>query len=380
MLQYLPRLWALLKDRPKGWRSLVYNSAMAKARLAGPLMMPVHITIEPTNLCNARCPVCETGNGSMARKDGMLDFDLYKKFIDEVAPTTAVLMYYFMGEPFLHKRSYEMIRYAREKGIYVDTCTNGDFVDAAGTIYSDVNEINFQIGGMTQKTHEIYRVKSNIDKIHKNLYALIEERRKNPKSSVQINVGFIVMSHNEHEIPSFLQWAKEIGIDQANIIDPCVRNMEEGDAFLPKNKKYWFYDEKAYQKGVLKPKHVPNNECPWVWNTVLVNWDGSVVPCCRDPHGLHVFGNAFERPLREIWNGAEITDFRRKILTQQGKVEICNLCSGFGVPRLQHARPMSFEIKLHTHNTDRLDFLDEIDQELSRDTLVTITRGASLKD
>jgi radical SAM protein with 4Fe4S-binding SPASM domain len=380
MIQYVPRIWALAKDRPKGWRSLLYNSAMAKARMAGPLMMPVHITIEPTNLCNARCPVCETGNGSMARKDGMLDFDLYKKFIDDVAPTTAALMYYFMGEPFLHKRSYEMIRYAREKDIYVDTCTNGDFVDAAGVIYSDINEINFQIGGMTQRTHEIYRVKSNIEKIHRNLYALIEERRKNPKSSVQINVGFIVMSHNEHEIPSFLQWAKEVGIDQANIIDPCVRSVEEGHAFLPKDRKYWFYDEKAFERGVLRPKHVLNNECSWVWNAVLVNWDGSVVPCCRDPHGLHVFGNAFERPLREIWNGPKITDFRKQILSQQGKVEICSLCSGFGVPRLQHPQPMSFEVKLHTLNTERLNFLDELDHRVPKDTLVTITRGSSLKD
>jgi len=380
MTQHLSRILTLVKDRPKGWQSILYNTAMAKARIAGPLMMPVHISIEPTNLCNARCPVCETGNGSMARKGGMLDYDLYREFIDQVAPTTAVIMFYFMGEPFLHKRSYDMIRYARGKGIYVETCTNGDFVDAEGTVYSDVNEINFQIGGMSQATHEVYRVRSNIDKIQQNLYALIEEKRKHPDSNVQVKVGFIVMKHNEHEVPAFLTWAKEIGVDQANIIDPCVRNMEEGNAFLTKDRKYWFYDEEAFQRGVIKPKHVPNNECPWVWNTVLVNWDGSVVPCCRDPHGLHVFGNAFERPLREIWNGPGVTGFRKQILSQQDKVEICSLCSGFGVPRLQHAQPMSFEVTRHTLNTERLDFLDELDHSVSKDTLVTITRGSSLRD
>lgn len=380
MTQYLSRILTLVKDRPKGWRSILYNTAMAKARIAGPLMMPVHISIEPTNLCNARCPVCETGNGSMARKGGMLDYDLYREFIDQVAPTTAVIMFYFMGEPFLHKRSYDMIRYARGKGIYVETCTNGDFVDAEGTVYSDVNEINFQIGGMSQATHEVYRVRSNINKIQQNLYALIEEKRKHPDSNVQVKVGFIVMKHNEHEVPAFLAWAKEIGVDQANIIDPCVRNMEEGNAFLTKDRKYWFYDEEAFQRGVIKPKHVPDNECPWVWNTVLVNWDGSVVPCCRDPHGLHVFGNAFEQPLREIWNGPGVTGFRKQILSQQNKVDICNLCSGFGVPRLQHAQPMSFEVKRHTLNTERLDFLDELDHRVSKDDLMTITRGSSLRD
>lgn len=375
MTQYLSRLWTLVRDRPKGWQSLLYNTAMAKAKIAGPLMMPVHITIESTNLCNARCPVCETGNGTMVRKEGMLDYDLYRNFIDQVAPTTAVLMYYFMGEPFLHKRSYDMIRYAREKGIYVETCTNGDFVDPEGTVYSDVNEINFQIGGLTQETHQVYRVRSNIDRIRRNIYALLEARRKNPRSNVQVNVGFIVMKHNEHEVPSFLKWGKEIGIDQANVIDPCVRNLQEADLFLPHDRKYWFYDEGALARGVLKPKHVPNNECAWVWNTVLVNWDGSVVPCCRDPNGLHMFGNAFERPLQEIWNGSEILGFRRAIVSRQSEVDICKLCSSFGVPRLQHARSMSFEIKHHTLNTEKLGFLDEVDYSSAHADLVTIARG-----
>ena len=149
--QYVTRSRDLLQARPRGWKSLLYNTAMAKAKRVGPLMLPVHISIEPTNVCNLRCPVCETGNGSMQRTPGMLDVHLYKRFIDEIAPHTAVLMYYFMGEPFLNKRAYEMIRYARQKDIYVETCSNGDYVDPAGVIYSDINQISIQIGGMTQR-------------------------------------------------------------------------------------------------------------------------------------------------------------------------------------------------------------------------------------
>ncbi len=323
---------------------MLYNTAMAKASRAGPLMMPVHISIEPTNVCNARCPVCETGNGSLERRRGMLDLDAYRKFIDGVAPHTSVLMFYFMGEPFLNKHAYEMIRYARDAEIYVETCTNGDFVDAKGVIYSDLNEINFHIGGMTPETHAIYRVRSDLVKVQMNLDELVRERRKHPGSNLQINVGFIVMKHNEHEVPKFLSWAKEAGVDKANVIDPCVRNVIEGHAMLPKDKKYWFYDEEAFERGVLRPKHVLDNECTWVWNSVVVNWDGSVVPCCRDPHGHHIFGNAFETPLREIWNGKEAREFRRGIATNQKNVGICDLCSGFGVPRLMPEKPIDFEV------------------------------------
>lgn len=353
------RAAALLASRPKGWQALLYNTAMAKAKRVGPLMMPVHLTIEPTNACNLRCPVCETGNGSMARRTGFLDFDRYCNLIDQVAPHTAVLMFYFMGEPFLNKRAYEMIRYARQKGMWVETCSNGDYVDAKGVIYSDVNEISFQIGGMTQETHEKYRVRGDLARVQKNLLELLELRRQMPNSNVLVNVGFVVMRHNEHEVPDFLTWARKIGVDRANVIDPCVRSVVEGHALLPQDRRYWFYDEEAFERGVLKPKHLPDNECTWIWNSVVVNWDGSVVPCCRDPNGTNTFGNAFETPLSEIWNGEKMRAFRKRIVSDQGNVDICKLCSGYGVPALMRPEPMGFEIHRLSLDQSQMDVLIE---------------------
>ena len=359
----IARAFDLLRSRPRGWQSLIYNTAMAKGKQIGPLMLPVHISIEPTNACNLRCPVCETGNGSMSRPRGMLDYEQFRTFIDQVAPHTAVLMYYFMGEPFLHKRSYDMIRYAREHDIYVETCTNGDYVDAEGVIYSDINQVSFQIGGMTQKTHETYRVRSDLSRVLRNLEALVAERRRHPDSSVQIDVGFIVMKHNEHEVPEFLRWARDVGADRANVIDPAVRTVAEGHELLPNDRKYWFYDEAAFARGVLKPKHLPDNECTWIWNSLMVNWDGSVVPCCRDPLGMHVFGNVFETPLKTIWNGAAMRAFRKRIVTNQGGVDICKVCSGYGVPALDRSRPMSFDVKRLSLDTTQLELPDERDLE-----------------
>ncbi len=354
-LSHMRRAWGLLSRRPKGWSSLLYNTALAKARITGPLMMPVHVTIEPTNSCNLRCPVCETGNGSLGRRKGMLDPDVYREFIDKIAPTTSVLMYYFMGEPLLNKHSYDMIRYAREKGLYVETCTNGDFINAEGVIYSDVNEISIQIGGMTQETHEKYRVRGNLERIMKNVDELLERRRKAENSNVQINVGFVVMKHNEHEVTEFMQWAQRKGIDRANVIDPCVRSVSEGRQLLPEDRRYWFYDEEAFNRGILKPKVLPDNECTWIWNSVVVNVDGTVVPCCRDPRGKHVFGNAFEHSLHDIWNNEAIQDFRRKVIVAQGEIDICKLCSGYGVPNLMPSKPMGTEVRRLSLDTATLD-------------------------
>ncbi len=332
--------------RPRGWKSLIYNTAMARARKAGPLMPPVHVSIEPTNACNARCPVCETGKGEMSRPTGMLDFQAYKKLIDEIWPTTNSLMYYFMGEPFMNPHAYDMIRYARERGIHVETCTNGDFVDAKGVIYSDINQISFQIGGMDEEKDQRYRIRSSLAKARKNLHELIAEKRKHPDSNVE--VGFIVMRHNEYQVDDFLHWAKEIGVDRANIIDPCVRNMLEAHAYLTKDRKYWFYDEEAFERGVLKPKHVPSNECQWIWNSIQLNWNGDAVPCCRDPLGLNVLGNVFEEGLSRVFNGARARAFRRRILTAQKDIGICTLCSSYSIPELVHVKPATFEVQRHS--------------------------------
>lgn len=340
----------LALSRPKGWRSLLWNSSMAQLRRPGPLMSPVHVSIEPTNACNARCPVCETGKGDMKRNTGFLDERLYKEFIDEAAPTTAVLLYYFMGEPFMHRSAYDMIRYARDKGIYVETCTNGDFVDPEGIIFSDVNRVSFQLGGMDQETHGRYRVRSRLDKAIASVEKLVELKKKFPSSNVEIEVGFIVMRHNEHQVEEFLEWAKKIGIDRASIIDPCARNMLEAHAYLPKDRRYWFYDEEAFAQGILRPKKLPDNECAWIWNSIQLNWDGTAVPCCRDPNGKFPLGNVFETGLNRVFNGEAATEFRRQILTSQGDVSICKLCSGYGLPQLQHSKPVGLTVQRHSIN------------------------------
>ncbi len=344
----------IAKERKRGWQSYIWNTGMAQMRKVGPLLPPIYLSIEPTNACNAQCPVCETGKGELQRPAGLLQMKNFTRFIDSVYRTTAHINLAFMGETFLNKNSYEMIRYAREKGIYVETVTNGDFVDAKGIIYSDINKISFQIGGMTEESNARYRVGTSLNKIKTNLYALIDERRKNPTSNVQVELGFIVMRHNEHEVDSFLDWAKDIGIDTANVIDPCVRNMMEGYAYLPRDPKYWFYDREEFAAGKLVPAVRPHNNCAWIWNSLNIYWDGNAVPCCRDPDGRHILGNVFEDGLLRVFNGEAARTFRAQILEKQQEVDICSLCSGYGLPDMTDTKKIAFEVRRHSFNPDEI--------------------------
>jgi radical SAM protein with 4Fe4S-binding SPASM domain len=326
-------IWGLLTGK-RGSLDHV-KSTLALARRAPVITgRPVNLTIEQTNVCNLDCPVCETGAGVLGRTKGHMSLDQFKTIIDKVGAHTNTLMFYFMGEPFLNKHAYDMIRYAKNAGIpFIETCTNGEFVDPLRLIDSGLDRVSFQIGGITQETHEVYRVRGKLARTMSNLIETVRQRNLRG-SKLQIEVGFILMKHNEHEADEFRRMVREIGADYANVIDPCVRTVEQGRQFLPVNRAHWFYDEPSFDAGILRPKALPDNMCPWIYYSMAIHVNGNVVPCCRDPKGEEVMGNIFTQSLDEIWNGERYREFRARIQRDQGSVGICKLCSSYPVGRI----------------------------------------------
>jgi radical SAM protein with 4Fe4S-binding SPASM domain len=295
----------------------------------------MNVTIEPTNICNLECPVCETGAGILGRPDGHMSLDQFQIILDKIASHTNTLMFYFMGEPFLNKQSYDMIRYAKDRGIpFVQTCTNGDPVNPEKLVESGIDEVSFQIGGITQETHQIYRINSNIERVLKNLKETVRLKRERG-AGLRVQSGFILMKHNEHEVEGFARLMKELGADKWEVIDPCVRTVEQGRQMLPTDRAHWYYDPEAFEKGVLRPRVLPDNECPWIYYSMTVQVNGDVVPCCRDPKGTEVVGNLLSQSLDEVWNGEPYRAFRARVHRDQGSVEICRLCSAYGASAIQ---------------------------------------------
>ncbi|MBV6343161.1 radical SAM/SPASM domain-containing protein [Candidatus Magnetobacterium casense] len=311
------------------WGLSSLSAAVKAERNSG---LPVHLTVEPTNICNLHCPVCETGAGILGRPKGYMSLDNFKKILDSVGDQVNTMLFYGMGESFLNRDAYDMIRYATGKGIYVSACTNGEILDIDKLVGSGLSEISFQISGLSQETHAQYRVGGNLSKTLANLSAAIEAKAKG-RMSTKVQVGFIVMKHNEHEIKQVTN-LKKLGADEVLIIAPCVRTVEQGKKFMPAEDKYWYYDREAFSREVLVPRKVPHNRCWWIYYSTVVWWDGDVVPCCRDARGEHVMGNVLNQPFADIWNGERYREFRLAVSRVQGLMLLCKLCSGYGIPRL----------------------------------------------
>ncbi len=325
--------WGLVRGRRGSADHLKSTLSLAKGstRITG---RPMNVTIEPTNACNLECPVCETGAGVLGRETGHMTLEQFRSIVNRVGPHTNTLMFYFMGEPFLNPQAYDMIQYAKKAGIpFIETCTNGDFVNAEKIVASGLDKVSFQIGGITQETHVGYRVRGQLDRVLKNLRETIRVRNE-ARSPLRIEVGFILMKHNEHEVDEFRRSMLALGADDTVVIDPCVRTIEQGKQFLPTNTLHWIYDEGAFARGVLRPKVLPDNVCPWIYYSIAIHVNGNVVPCCRDPRGEEVMGNILEQDLDTIWNGPQFVRLRERIQRDQGSVGICRLCSSYPVSKV----------------------------------------------
>jgi radical SAM protein with 4Fe4S-binding SPASM domain len=330
----IKKIVLLILKRPKGFADYLkdlLSAAVKSERVAG---YPVHITIEPTNYCNLKCPVCETGSGLLQRAKANMQFDDFKKIIDKTYEHINSILFYYMGEPFLNEHAYSMIRYAKGKGIYITTCTNGHFINPHQLLECGVDEVSFQVGDLSNETHQKYRINSDLKEIIGNIEELLRQRELLKRNRPKVILSLIVMKHNESEIDSFLEFAKNLGVDETRLVEPCVRNWEQGRQFLPENENFWLYDRETFKRGILRPKRVPRNRCNWIYFSCVILSDGNVIPCCRDVQGDYLMGNIFKEEFSSIWNGKKYRDFRRAVRLRQKDLKLCALCSDFGIPAL----------------------------------------------
>ncbi|TDI86773.1 MAG: radical SAM protein [Caldithrix sp.] len=294
---------------------------------------PFILTVEPTNICNLKCPLCVTGNGQMSRKAGLLDFKTFKKIMDEAGYYLFYLLLYQQGEPYLNRDFLRFVEYAKSKRIFVTTSTNAHFLNpetSERTVNSGLDSIIISIDGSDQKSYETYRVGGNLAEVKKGVQNLVREKIKQKSTTPLIYIQFIVMRHNEHQIAEMEKLTKDLGADKLLIKTVQVETLKEAGEWLPGETNLRRYN---LEGDLLKPKRVGSGPCPRPWTSSLVNWDGSVVPCCFAKNGEHTFGSIqLENDFDKIWHSEKYANFRTKMLTDRSSIDICSNCTqGLGL-------------------------------------------------
>ena len=289
--------------------------------------MPISYSIEPTNHCNLKCPECPSGLGSLTRPLGLLQFQDFKKLIDEIKHTGFYVQLFFQGEPYINKNLPQMIEYAQMNNVYISISTNGHFINTDNVDFMLANapdKLIFSVDGMDEVSYKNYRIGGTFKQADEGLRAIVNLKKKLAKKKPFVEFQFIVMKQNEHQMGDVLEYGKDVGVDKVTFKTMQISSYENALKFLPTNKKYRRY---LVDNGTYRIKNRIKNHCFALWRTSVITWDGRVVPCCFDKDANFELGMVNGRSFKDVWQSDGYTKFRSKVLGDRKTVSICTNCT-----------------------------------------------------
>ncbi len=290
--------------------------------------MPFNVSVEPTTTCNLGCPECPSGLKSFTRPTGNVEYDFYRRMVNEIGDRLIYLYLYFQGEPYMHPRFLELVKYASQKNIYTVTSTNAHFLTerkARETVESGLDRIIISIDGTTQQTYQQYRVGGSLGKVIEGTKNLVRARSELKSKTPHIIFQFLVVKPNEHQVEDVKKLARELGVDEVKLKTAQVYDFEHGNPLIPDNDRYSRYKKRSNGTYAIKNKLL--NHCWKLWHSCVITWDGKIVPCCFDKDAQHQLGSLHTQSFAHIWQSGLYNSFRARVLGSRAQVDICTNCS-----------------------------------------------------
>ncbi len=258
--------------------------------------LPIRLWVEPSSYCNLRCIMCPQ-SFSRPHLKGYMEWDLYKKIIDEARDFVYDINLHHTGEATLNKKLPDMIAYAKSAGIYTRLHTNGTLLTESlseALIDSGLDLISFSFDGFDKETYESIRIRARFEKTLTNILTFLEIKKKKGKKLPYTILEVIHL--NEKLSPKSPQrWAFQKKFDGLPL-----------DEFIVKEPHNWAgkYPKSGYAVGhVFSP-------CTFPWYALVIHWDGRVAPCPQDFYCDLQVGHVADQTIRDIWNGEPLRVLR----------------------------------------------------------------------
>lgn len=307
---------------------------------------PVVLKVDISPVCNLRCTICvhaRPGDGANALLAGQrfspqqrITVDDFRRIAQEVAGRSMAVSLYYLGDPLTHPHLDEICAVAAEARLNVHVSSNFSFnlsdERIRSMVCSGLTHLTVCVDGLTQETYGRTRVGGRIDVVLDNLARMLACRNALGRVYPRVEVQFIKFQHNVHELSAAEALCHALGVDQFTAMWGGLHN---------------YTDVAVGRYAVGEPREKRRlPRCLLPHFSMLVKFDGDVIPCCthRIAAQYHpgadarVVGNVLRSSVREVWNSPAYRALRR-FAADPGRVR--------GEPALArtfcHACPSLFE-------------------------------------
>jgi radical SAM protein with 4Fe4S-binding SPASM domain len=319
-----------------GWSAYDYYAEPGVVRGS-----PLFLQIEPTILCNLECAFCI--NPFLPRSRTSLSLAKFQKILEQ-CPSVSKISLVGIGESFMNRELWSIIRHARSRGITIGTTSNGTFLTDrifAEIFDSGLDWLNFSLDGATKATYEKMRPGAIFEDVLANITRVAT--RASELGRPPLAVWFLTTRQNVAELPMMVDLVKELGISRLNTQgvhywghEDWHGRAQEANAIPELRDTLVEVARLARAAGIVfEAVNFQDLDagrgCKWPWKGSYITADGFVTPCCEngsDPHKIN-FGNVFETPYAEIWNSPAYQKFREELSNPAARPSICKDCPSY---------------------------------------------------
>ena len=292
-----------------------------------PLRTPYVIYIDPCDKCNFQCKFCPTGNRDTLNKvhgrgHGLMDFDLYKKLIDEICQfedKVKVIRLYKDGEPLLNPKFADMVRYAKASGCCekVDTTTNASLLTHAlslNLINAGLDRLNISVEGINSEQYlNFSNYKIDFGLFVKNI-TFFYEHKNQCELNIKINGGNLTKEQEQDFFDTFGDITDGLSIEYPIDYWPTF---SQNDIDIDKN--IGLYGQKSEEVLV----------CPYIFYEMAINSDGTFSQCRFDWKRMLPLGGDLRLEItpKKIWNSIHLCNIQCSFLRGNRKARwFCAQC------------------------------------------------------
>jgi radical SAM protein with 4Fe4S-binding SPASM domain len=334
-----------------------------QVKFLGPIVSepPVCLYLETTNRCNLLCRHCPRTFASVERPAD-LTFEQMKTVVDQV-PNLKQAVLHGIGEPLINKELPQMIRYLKDHGVYVLFNSNATMVYGhiqRQLIDAGLDEFRVSLDAADAETFARVRGLPRFDLIVKNVREFVALKNEVGVSNPKLSLWLVGMKETLDQLSAFVRLAHDIGVgevylqrlvffedeqhgdglarsDQAlfgSVEEQELRSIAEAQEIAARLGIVFNASGAAAPEQSLMPRDdgQPWSLCRRPWTLMYITANGNVLPCCIAPFAERnydslILGNAFERPLMEIWNDHLYQNFRNELQSDSPH----NACRNCGV-------------------------------------------------
>jgi sulfatase maturation enzyme AslB (radical SAM superfamily) len=307
------------------------------------------VFVEITNICNMHCRFCPSD--SLKRPKEFMDFDLFKKTIDQLAmlePSRPILLHN-LGEPLLHAEIFKFIDYAASRDINIYLFTNGlELLDNIQEICrrDNIKTMAISVQTPTPETYEMRGSSKPFGAYMGDIYKAIDYFiQSDSRMLVEIYLAdtrhlpfrnWDVLTDPKEALHTFKEICRRISHTEGQFNDIPANFMDEkyflysmilnGHKIDLRIRKFATWGNLFPKKALLEQRieGVLPYSCDIADNNIVVLADGTISMCCLDIEGELNLGN-----IRDVTiSDALLSNRRATIISDIASSQLCRECLG----------------------------------------------------